>query len=85
MFLVRRLLLCEELERSSCGSVLFHGYLPPPGTYALFIELFKSFYHYIKYKCVNRKICFLIISFVNLLEKMKTLILTEVRSDYKVG
>uniref|UniRef100_A0A8B9K0I2 BTB/POZ domain-containing protein KCTD3 n=2 Tax=Astyanax mexicanus TaxID=7994 RepID=A0A8B9K0I2_ASTMX len=30
--LVRRLLLCEELERSSCGSVLFHGYLPPPGT-----------------------------------------------------
>uniref|UniRef100_A0A672R5G6 BTB/POZ domain-containing protein KCTD3 n=1 Tax=Sinocyclocheilus grahami TaxID=75366 RepID=A0A672R5G6_SINGR len=30
--LVRRLLLCEELERSSCGSVLFHGYLPPPGS-----------------------------------------------------
>uniref|UniRef100_A0AAR2IX32 Potassium channel tetramerisation-type BTB domain-containing protein n=1 Tax=Pygocentrus nattereri TaxID=42514 RepID=A0AAR2IX32_PYGNA len=30
--IVRRLLLCEELERSSCGSVLFHGYLPPPGT-----------------------------------------------------
>uniref|UniRef100_A0A669EY98 BTB/POZ domain-containing protein KCTD3 n=1 Tax=Oreochromis niloticus TaxID=8128 RepID=A0A669EY98_ORENI len=29
--LVRRLLLCEELDRSSCGSVLFHGYLPPPG------------------------------------------------------
>lgn len=29
--LVRRLFLCEELERSSCGSVLFHGYLPPPG------------------------------------------------------
>ncbi|CAL8404777.1 unnamed protein product [Boreogadus saida] len=31
--LVRRLLLCEELDRSSCGSVLFHGYLPPPGTW----------------------------------------------------
>uniref|UniRef100_A0A8C5MG67 Potassium channel tetramerization domain containing 3 n=1 Tax=Leptobrachium leishanense TaxID=445787 RepID=A0A8C5MG67_9ANUR len=31
--LVRRLLLCEELERSSCGSVLFHGYLPPPGNF----------------------------------------------------
>uniref|UniRef100_A0A673ID47 BTB/POZ domain-containing protein KCTD3 n=1 Tax=Sinocyclocheilus rhinocerous TaxID=307959 RepID=A0A673ID47_9TELE len=30
--LVRRLLLCEELERSSCGSVLFHGYFPPPGS-----------------------------------------------------
>uniref|UniRef100_A0A673MH97 BTB/POZ domain-containing protein KCTD3 n=1 Tax=Sinocyclocheilus rhinocerous TaxID=307959 RepID=A0A673MH97_9TELE len=29
--LVRRLLLCEERERSSCGSVLFHGNLPPPG------------------------------------------------------
>ncbi|XP_076012143.1 BTB/POZ domain-containing protein KCTD3 [Genypterus blacodes] len=28
--LVRRLLLCEELDRSSCGSVLFHGHLPPP-------------------------------------------------------
>uniref|UniRef100_A0A667ZGW9 BTB/POZ domain-containing protein KCTD3 n=1 Tax=Myripristis murdjan TaxID=586833 RepID=A0A667ZGW9_9TELE len=31
--LVRRLLLCEELDRSSCGSVLFHGYLPPPASY----------------------------------------------------
>uniref|UniRef100_A0A3Q0R6Q1 BTB/POZ domain-containing protein KCTD3 n=1 Tax=Amphilophus citrinellus TaxID=61819 RepID=A0A3Q0R6Q1_AMPCI len=30
--LVRRLLLCEELDRSSCGSVLFHGYLPPPAS-----------------------------------------------------
>ncbi|MGH0152828.1 UNVERIFIED_CONTAM: hypothetical protein FKN15_059293 [Acipenser sinensis] len=28
--LVRRLQLCEEVDRSSCGSVLFHGYLPPP-------------------------------------------------------
>ncbi|KAK7913342.1 hypothetical protein WMY93_013553 [Mugilogobius chulae] len=28
--LVRRLQMCEELDRSSCGSVLFHGYLPPP-------------------------------------------------------
>uniref|UniRef100_A0A8C7Q7H0 BTB/POZ domain-containing protein KCTD3 n=1 Tax=Oncorhynchus mykiss TaxID=8022 RepID=A0A8C7Q7H0_ONCMY len=28
--LVRRLLLCEEIERLCCGSVLFHGYLPPP-------------------------------------------------------
>ncbi|XP_030074158.1 SH3KBP1-binding protein 1 [Microcaecilia unicolor] len=27
--LVRRLQLCEDLERSSCGSVLFNGYLPP--------------------------------------------------------
>uniref|UniRef100_A0A673IGA3 BTB/POZ domain-containing protein KCTD3-like n=1 Tax=Sinocyclocheilus rhinocerous TaxID=307959 RepID=A0A673IGA3_9TELE len=37
--LVRRLLLCEELERSSCGSVLFHGYFPPPGR--LRIDLWK--------------------------------------------
>uniref|UniRef100_A0A3Q1FWX3 BTB/POZ domain-containing protein KCTD3 n=1 Tax=Acanthochromis polyacanthus TaxID=80966 RepID=A0A3Q1FWX3_9TELE len=36
--LVRRLLLCEELDRSSCGSVLFHGYLPPPGTHMKMIE-----------------------------------------------
>ncbi|KAE8585637.1 hypothetical protein XENTR_v10021381 [Xenopus tropicalis] len=28
--LVRRLQLCEELERSSCGSVLFNGYLHAP-------------------------------------------------------
>lgn len=40
---VRRLLLCEELERSSCGSVLFHGYLPPPGTIAHVWSVFKKF------------------------------------------
>uniref|UniRef100_A0A8C6YKJ8 BTB/POZ domain-containing protein KCTD3 n=1 Tax=Naja naja TaxID=35670 RepID=A0A8C6YKJ8_NAJNA len=28
--LIRRLQLHKELERSSCGSVLFEGYLPPP-------------------------------------------------------
>uniref|UniRef100_A0A8C5MP50 BTB/POZ domain-containing protein KCTD3 n=1 Tax=Leptobrachium leishanense TaxID=445787 RepID=A0A8C5MP50_9ANUR len=28
--LVRRLQLCDELDRSSCGSVLFNGYLPAP-------------------------------------------------------
>lgn len=28
--LVRKLQLCNELDRSSCGSVLFNGYLPPP-------------------------------------------------------
>ncbi|XP_039217782.1 SH3KBP1-binding protein 1 isoform X3 [Crotalus tigris] len=28
--LIRRLQLQKELERSSCGSVLFEGYLPPP-------------------------------------------------------
>ncbi|XP_066279834.1 BTB/POZ domain-containing protein KCTD3-like isoform X1 [Branchiostoma lanceolatum] len=29
--IVKRLDLCEDLERSSCGDVLFHGYLPAPG------------------------------------------------------
>ncbi|KAG2469291.1 SHKB1 protein, partial [Polypterus senegalus] len=28
---VRKLQLCDELEKSSCGNVLFNGYLPPPG------------------------------------------------------
>uniref|UniRef100_A0AAY4DH01 BTB/POZ domain-containing protein KCTD3 n=1 Tax=Denticeps clupeoides TaxID=299321 RepID=A0AAY4DH01_9TELE len=28
--LVRKLQLCDELDRSSCGTVLFNGYLPPP-------------------------------------------------------
>uniref|UniRef100_A0A671MQV3 BTB/POZ domain-containing protein KCTD3-like n=1 Tax=Sinocyclocheilus anshuiensis TaxID=1608454 RepID=A0A671MQV3_9TELE len=41
--LVRRLLLCEELERSSCGSVLFHGYLPPPGR--LRVDLLLVYQH----------------------------------------
>uniref|UniRef100_A0A8C1SGE0 SH3KBP1 binding protein 1 n=1 Tax=Cyprinus carpio TaxID=7962 RepID=A0A8C1SGE0_CYPCA len=30
--LVRKLQLCDELDRSSCGNVLFNGYLPPAGT-----------------------------------------------------
>jgi len=30
MFLVKRLVLCDELEQSACGDVLFHAYLPPP-------------------------------------------------------
>lgn len=28
--LVKRLMLCEDLCQSSCGDVLFYGYLPPP-------------------------------------------------------
>ncbi|KAK0181906.1 hypothetical protein PV327_000090 [Microctonus hyperodae] len=28
--LIKRLLLCEDLTHSSCGNVLFYGYLPPP-------------------------------------------------------
>ncbi|XP_063221701.1 BTB/POZ domain-containing protein KCTD3 isoform X2 [Bacillus rossius redtenbacheri] len=28
--LVKRLMLCEDLAQSSCGDVLFYGYLPPP-------------------------------------------------------
>ncbi|XP_032870130.1 SH3KBP1-binding protein 1 [Amblyraja radiata] len=33
--LVRRLELCADSERSSCGSVLFHGFLPPPAIPAM--------------------------------------------------
>jgi hypothetical protein len=32
---VRRLQLREELDRSSCGNVLFNGYLPPPGGHSM--------------------------------------------------
>lgn len=28
--LVKRLVLCEDLNQSSCGDILFYGYLPPP-------------------------------------------------------
>ncbi|XP_013402307.1 BTB/POZ domain-containing protein KCTD3 [Lingula anatina] len=28
--LVKRLLLCEDLDHSSCGDVIFHGYIPAP-------------------------------------------------------
>ncbi|XP_044746905.1 BTB/POZ domain-containing protein KCTD3 isoform X3 [Coccinella septempunctata] len=28
--LVKRLTLCEELTQSTCGDILFYGYLPPP-------------------------------------------------------
>ncbi|KAK9892287.1 hypothetical protein WA026_019094 [Henosepilachna vigintioctopunctata] len=28
--LVKRLILCEELTESTCGDILFYGYLPPP-------------------------------------------------------
>lgn len=28
--LVKRLMLCEEMTQSTCGDVLFYGYLPPP-------------------------------------------------------
>lgn len=31
--LVKRLMLCEDLSQSSCGDVLFYGYLPPPCMY----------------------------------------------------
>uniref|UniRef100_A0A673MGB4 BTB/POZ domain-containing protein KCTD3 n=1 Tax=Sinocyclocheilus rhinocerous TaxID=307959 RepID=A0A673MGB4_9TELE len=41
--LVRRLLLCEERERSSCGSVLFHGNLPPPGRVRVDLYAVKPF------------------------------------------
>uniref|UniRef100_A0A8D3CVH9 BTB/POZ domain-containing protein KCTD3 n=1 Tax=Scophthalmus maximus TaxID=52904 RepID=A0A8D3CVH9_SCOMX len=40
--LVRKLQLCDELDRSSCGNVLFNGYLPPPGNSALLLATKKK-------------------------------------------
>lgn len=31
--LVKRLMLCEEMDHSSCGDLLFYGYLNPPSKY----------------------------------------------------
>lgn len=31
--LVKRLMLCEEMTQSTCGDVLFYGYLPPPSKF----------------------------------------------------
>ena len=31
--LVKRLMLCEDLSQSSCGDVLFYGYLTPPSKF----------------------------------------------------
>lgn len=35
--LVKRLMLCEDLTQSSCGDVLFYGYLPPPSKLMLLL------------------------------------------------
>jgi hypothetical protein len=43
--LVKRLMLCEDLSQSSCGDVLFYGYLPPPSKISiLFIKNYFNFY-----------------------------------------
>lgn len=39
--LVKRLVLCEDLSQSSCGDVLFYGYLPPPSKVYIMISLYK--------------------------------------------
>lgn len=41
--LVKRLVLCEDLNQSSCGDVLFYGYLPPPSKLIFFLEISKIF------------------------------------------
>lgn len=46
--LVKRLMLCEDLSQSSCGDVLFYGYLPPPSEYFL-IFLFIYYWYSIFY------------------------------------
>lgn len=37
--LVKRLMLCEDLTQSTCGDILFYGYLPPPSKYYLYFNL----------------------------------------------
>lgn len=41
--LVKRLVLCEDLNQSSCGDVLFYGYLPPPSKYQRKRKLRRKF------------------------------------------
>lgn len=40
--LSRRLALCDEMTHSSCGDVLFYGYLPPPCKYFILHALLNS-------------------------------------------
>ena len=40
--LVKRLVLCEDLTQSSCGDVLFYGYLPPPCKLLLLVLQYRS-------------------------------------------
>lgn len=35
--LVKRLILCEDLEQSSCGDILFYSLLPAPSNYLIII------------------------------------------------
>ena len=44
-FTVRRLSLCQDLDHSSCGDVLFHGSLGPPcKLYSIKVALYKDFF-----------------------------------------
>lgn len=45
--LIKRLMLCEEMDQSSCGDVLFYGYLPAPSKFdqGLFFGLFLTVLH----------------------------------------
>lgn len=40
--LSRRLALCDEMSHSSCGDVLFYGYLPPPGIKEFVLILYRT-------------------------------------------
>lgn len=40
MPLVKRLILCEDLEQSSCGDILFYSMLPAPSKYNIITFLF---------------------------------------------
>lgn len=58
--LVKRLILCEELTQSTCGDVLFYGYLPPPckSKCLFFLETkcIETFFKLFQFKIVHRQV-----------------------------
>uniref|UniRef100_A0A7N8WZ28 BTB domain-containing protein n=1 Tax=Mastacembelus armatus TaxID=205130 RepID=A0A7N8WZ28_9TELE len=54
--LVRKLQLCDELDRSSCGNVLFNGYLPPPAILNVFKGMDSDLFS-VLCVCVRVRVC----------------------------
>lgn len=44
MPLVKRLILCEDLEQSSCGDILFYSMLPAPSKYNVIQFVFSHYW-----------------------------------------
>lgn len=50
--LVRRLILCEDLNHSSCGDVWFYAHLTPPGTTMVWMVIFAFVVNHISISVV---------------------------------